>query len=153
MAKVLLFDTNVLAINPTEYQESFEYRSISIPKSVILGFELLELPDEIIPTDIFSSEYKYIEGTFVKVVQNIARDIPKEVSMRQARLALNRAGLYQQIPAILDSLDANTRDEAKIEWEFATTVAYDSPLVSVLITALNLTTTQVEDLFILAATL
>lgn len=73
--------------------------------------------------------------------------VPKSVTMRQARLALLQAGLLAQIDAAI------TEPAARIEWEFAATVDRSSALVQQMSASLGLTTTQLDDLFILAATL
>ena len=75
--------------------------------------------------------------------------IPDAVSMRQARLALSRQGLLAQVQTGINSLS----EESQIEWEYAGSVERNSPLVQSLGAALGLTETQLDDLFILAATL
>jgi hypothetical protein len=67
------------------------------------------------------------------------------VTMRQARLALHRAGLLDQVDAAI------TDAEARIEWEYATTVERNSPLVQNLAAGLGLTEQQLDDLFTQAA--
>jgi hypothetical protein len=73
--------------------------------------------------------------------------IPASVTMRQARLALHRAGLLTQVNSTI------TDPEAQIEWEYATTVERNSPLVQNLAAGLGLTEQQLDDLFTTAATL
>jgi hypothetical protein len=68
------------------------------------------------------------------------------VTMRQARLALHRAGLLAQVDAAIAS-DV----EAQIEWEYAQTVERHSPLVQNLAAGLGLTEQQLDDLFTQAA--
>jgi hypothetical protein len=68
------------------------------------------------------------------------------VTMRQARLALHRAGLLTQVDAAIAS-DV----EAQIEWEYAQTVERHSPLVQNLAAGLGLTEQQLDDLFTQAA--
>jgi hypothetical protein len=70
------------------------------------------------------------------------------VTMRQARLALHRAGLLAQVDAAIAS-DV----EAQIEWEYAQTVERHSPLVQNLAAGLGLTEQQLDDLFAQAAAL
>jgi hypothetical protein len=70
------------------------------------------------------------------------------VTMRQARLALHRAGLLAQVDAAIAS-DV----EAQIEWEYAQTVERHSPLVQNLAAGLGLTEEQLDNLFTLASTL
>lgn len=69
------------------------------------------------------------------------------VTMRQARLALHRTGMLSQVDAAI------TDAEARIEWEYAQTVERTSPLVTHLAAGLGLTEGQIDELFVLAATL
>jgi len=72
---------------------------------------------------------------------------PQSVTMRQARLALYDSNLLDQVSAAI----AND-PRAQIEWEYATTVERNSQLVQTLATGLGLTEQQLDELFILAAT-
>ena len=74
---------------------------------------------------------------------------PTVVSMRQARLALLQAGLL----ATVDAAVAAGGDADKITWEYATEVDRNSPLVTNMALALNLTEQDLDNLFTLAATL
>lgn len=74
---------------------------------------------------------------------------PTIVDMRQARLALLQAGLLPVINAAIESLG----EAAKIEWEFASVVRRDSPLIEMVKQGQGLTDTQIDELFLLASTL
>lgn len=74
-------------------------------------------------------------------------EVPQSVSMRQARLALLSADLL----ASVNSAIAAGSEAAQIEWEFASEVMRSSPLVSGLASALNLTETQIDGLFVSAS--
>lgn len=102
----------------------------------------------------------YIEGNQVFIVQVVDKT-PEEitieyeskkakqvVSMRQARIALSRQGLLEQVTTLISSLD----EESKITWEYAIEVRRNDNLVSSLATAMNLSDTQLDELFTLAAT-
>ena len=78
---------------------------------------------------------------------------PQSATMRQARLALLSAGLLAAVNAAIAAMPGVAGEAARIEWEYAQTVERDSPLVAGLTAALNLTQTQIDDLFALAATL
>jgi hypothetical protein len=76
--------------------------------------------------------------------------VPKEVKMRQVRIALVRAGLYETIQnAIKNSND----EELKIEWEFSQVVKRNWPSLDTLTTSLGITSIQIDDLFISAENL
>lgn len=74
------------------------------------------------------------------------------VSMRQARRAMLRVGILDQVQAVIDSLPEEQAAEARIDWEFSTDVRRDWPLVVALGPALGLTDEQIDDLFTLAST-
>ena len=77
--------------------------------------------------------------------------VPPAVSVtpRQARLALNAAGLLPQVEAAVAAADKATQ----ITWEFASTISRDDPLINTLASALGLSTAQIDALFAMAATL
>jgi hypothetical protein len=76
--------------------------------------------------------------------------VPRSVTMRQARLALFRAGLLEQVDS---AIQAQAESTAKIEWEYAQTVDLNSDLVQGLSQQLQLTEQQLYDLFITASQL
>ena len=77
----------------------------------------------------------------------------KVVTMRQARLALLQAGLLANVEAAINSLPSPQKEAAQIEWEYSQEVRRDREFVTQLTAAMGLTELQVDDLFILAATL
>ena len=80
--------------------------------------------------------------------------IPQSVTMRQARLALLDIGLLDDVDAAIAAIpDPVQRKAAEIEWEYATTVVRDSSWVQTLGASLNLTSAQIDELFIAAAKL
>jgi hypothetical protein len=77
--------------------------------------------------------------------------IPAAVSMRQARMALEAAGLMDAIEAAMDALPpGQQRRLARIEWEYAVSLRRDHALVAQLQAALALTDEQVDELFVSA---
>jgi hypothetical protein len=79
--------------------------------------------------------------------------IPTMVTMRQARLALLRGGLLSQVDAAIAALPSPQKEEAEIEWEYSQEVHRDRALVQMLAPALGLTESDLDDLFIMGATL
>lgn len=79
--------------------------------------------------------------------------VPEKVTMRQARLALLQAGVYGNIPAILDAFPLQQKVAAQIEWEYALFVSRNSTLVNTLGASLGLNQTQLDQLFITAASI
>lgn len=79
--------------------------------------------------------------------------VPYSVTMRQARLALHAAGLLTQVDAAINALEDPPRTEARIEWDFSSTVERNKPFVSMIGQALGLSDEEMDNLFIQAATL
>jgi len=79
--------------------------------------------------------------------------VPSSVTMRQARLALLQTGLLSQVNTTIANMPSPAGDAARIEWEFSSVVERNRPLVQSLVGALGITDAQLDDLFILAATL
>ena len=73
----------------------------------------------------------------------------RAVTMRQARLALHAAGKLSAIDAAI----AQIGGAAQIEWEYATEVRRDRPLVSQVAAGLDMTEAELDALFTQAATL
>lgn len=75
--------------------------------------------------------------------------VPQSVTMRQARLALYAAGLLNTVETAI----ASAGQAAAIEWEYAQEVQRNAGLVPQMASALGMTETQIDDLFISAAVL
>ena len=78
--------------------------------------------------------------------------VPQSVTMRQARLALLRAGLLDDVDAAIAAIpDPAQRKAAEIEWEYAQTVNRNSPFTQQMAAGLTLTAEQLDALFTQAA--
>ena len=75
------------------------------------------------------------------------------VTMRQARLALLSIGKLADVAPAIAALPPEQRAVAEIEWEFASTVERESPLIALMAPALELTSEDLDDLFTLGSTL
>lgn len=84
---------------------------------------------------------------------SMAPQIPASITMRQARLALLQSGLLTTVNAAVAAMPGVEGDAARIEWEFSGNVERNRPLVQSLAAALGLTEAQLDELFMLAATL
>jgi hypothetical protein len=98
----------------------------------------------------------YTEADFAQMQADelaLCDTTPKVSTMRQARLALLGAGLLPSVDATIAAMTGAEGDAARIEWEYAQEVRRDSPLMSGMVTALGLTSAQVDALFETAARL
>ena len=78
---------------------------------------------------------------------------PQAVTMLQARLALIAAGHFKAVDAFIASMPGDEGDAARAYWDFAKQVVRDDPLVSKLATHLNLSSIELDQLFIAASNL
>lgn len=85
----------------------------------------------------------------VTPVIEVENEVPTQVTMRQARLALHAAGLLAGINTAIEQMG----EAAKIEWEYAPYVQRDNPLIAMVQQDSGLSDAQIDDLFLLASTL
>ena len=69
--------------------------------------------------------------------------VPQQVTMRQARLELLSRGLLDDVEAMI----AAAGRAAQIEWEYASTVDRDNPVIAVVQQQQGMTDEQIDDLF------
>lgn len=79
--------------------------------------------------------------------------VPRSVTMRQARLALLQTGKLDVVNSAIAGMPGDAGAAARIEWEFSSTVERDRGHVKQIAIGLGMTDKQLDDLFILAATL
>lgn len=79
--------------------------------------------------------------------------VPGEVTMRQARLALNAISKLSAVDAAIAAMADPQKTEAQIEWGYSSTVQRASPLVAQLGAALGLDGAELDQLFVTAAAL
>ena len=98
-------------------------------------------------------EWRVQAGSVVRRPAPPAAEVmpPRQVSMRQARLALLASGHLAQVDGFIAALPTEQREAVRIEWEYAATVERDSPLVALLGQSLSLDADALDALFIDAA--
>ena len=77
--------------------------------------------------------------------------IPQEITMRQARLALLDIGLLANVQTAINTLPEPDKTKAQIEWEYSNALQRDNPFVTTLGTALGLSSDDIDNLFITAS--
>lgn len=80
-------------------------------------------------------------------------EVPDSITARQARLVLHSKGLLSSVEPSIEALPEPERTNAKIEWEYATTIHRNNQFITVLGNALGLTESQIDELFIEGVTL
>lgn len=112
------------------------------------GFDGVEFVD---PLDsVIGSTWN---GTSFTPPAPVPTPVPASVTMRQARLALLSAGKLASVGPAIDAMPSPQKEQAQIEWEFSSTVERHRPLVQAIGPMLGMTEEELDDLFILAATL
>lgn len=122
------------------------------------------IEDVDLPADWFGGHYTYLGDEWAVTAEGAAAqaakleaerkaDVPEVVTMRQARLALLQVGLLAAVATAIAALPSPQKEAATIEWEYSQTVERHRPFVLTLGAALGLTSSQLDDLFALAATL
>jgi len=91
------------------------------------------------------------DGTTYAAPPIMPPTIPAFVTMRQARLALDAAGLLDTVSATIAAMTGQAGKSARIEWEFSSEVKRNQPLVLALGPTLGLTSIQLDSLFTAAA--
>lgn len=79
--------------------------------------------------------------------------VPSSVTPKQARLALLGAGLLSTVESTIAALPGIEGDAARVTWGFANEFKRDDPLLLQIAAGLDLDNTQIDQLFIIAATL
>lgn len=97
----------------------------------------------------------YVQGDTLPAHMQPQQDsgIPQEVTMRQARLALLSAGKLEAANNAINALSEPQRTAALIEWEYSQTVQRHKGLTVAIGSALGMSDSQIDQLFITAATL
>jgi hypothetical protein len=77
--------------------------------------------------------------------------VPQTVTMAQARIALQQAGLFAVVESVLNNLPEPKRAIALTAWEYAPNVSRNGALVTTLASVVGLTEAQLDALFTTAA--
>ena len=80
-------------------------------------------------------------------------NIPQSITMRQARLALLVHNKLDAVQIAINSLPSPQKEQAQIEWEYASDVKITNPLIVQLMSALGFTEVDLDNLFIEASQL
>jgi hypothetical protein len=81
----------------------------------------------------------------------VAPAAPSVVTMRQAKIQLSRAGILGAVNDFIDGMEGQAGEEARIEWDYATELRRDHPLVAALGPQFDLSEEDIDALFAEAA--
>ena len=91
-----------------------------------------------------------VNGQVLQVSKPIINNVPKSITRFQAMAALHNAGLLDQVQA---AITASTDPLVPLAWNNALAFDRFSPMLASLATALNITSKQLDDLFIAGSTI
>jgi hypothetical protein len=133
------------ALNIAEDINGTEHRRCIMPGDSLIGEpqEVIDMANTAWTSEVLSA-YKTLSAQNAWPVMK-----PSSCSMKQAQLALLKAGLLDQVESLISSISR----EAQIIWKTSIVVDKHDALVQQLVPALNLTDAQLDDLFALAVTL
>ena len=93
-------------------------------------------------------------GAFGEVVPYVEPVIvPVSITPRQCRLVLSSYGMLADVQNYIDSLAGPEGEEAKITWEYATSIRRDNALLIAIATSKGLSASQIDEMFIKGSTL
>ena len=128
------------------------YPNMSIPDGADLtgiGYQRI-YPAQTIPTPadgeiVVSKPPEKVDGVWREVfaLEPAPVFVPQQVTMRQARLELLSRDLLDDVDAVI----AVAGRVAQIEWEYASTVDRDNPVIAVVQQQQGMTDEQIDDLF------
>jgi hypothetical protein len=120
------------------------YNGIKCDTIEQLELEILELSED--QKQMLRNDFNGITNTAVAPIYN--------VTPRQMRIALVMSGIsLTTIDSMIDALPEPNKSVARITWEYSVEFQRNNPLLVSMAPALGLTSTQVDQLFALAATL
>lgn len=101
----------------------------------------------------FNAESSTVTRTWT--VREKTRDerVPLEIATWRFRSALKLSGLYASVVVVLDGLPEPAKTVAFEQFEYSNTTERDHPTIAQLAAVLNLTQQQVDDVFVLGASL
>ena len=123
-------------------------RAAQLKDNVVINYAEVEaFNDEFIdPLDsVLGSTWN--GATFTAPEPVITSTVFPRVTPFQLRRALNEANLRDEVEAVIDSADQDTKDG----WEYATYYERDNPLLLALVPALGVTTEEIDEIFLRAA--
>lgn len=160
MSKNFAIVKNGIVINVIIADDDFAQMYSESPDHVGECFEYDEMNED--DTRVARIGELYINGLFVSEAQAIEMalipdtrtvTVPESITMRQCRLKLLDLKLLGLVEQAINSLPSPQKEQAQIEWEYASEVRRDNPLIGQLMQALGMGETELDNLFIEGAKL
>lgn len=131
--------------SPDHVGECFEYDGMNEDDTRVARI------GELYINGLFVSEAQAIEMGLIPDTRTVT--VPESITMRQCRLKLLDLNLIGLVDQAINSLPSPQKEQAQIEWEYASEVRRDNPLIGQLMQALGMGETELDNLFIEGAKL
>lgn len=122
------------------------------------GQTVIEISDELADAisaregnTYLSDSLEILDETPVTIIPPVR--VPREVPVWRLRVVAAAAGLTDSILAVIDALPEPNKSVAKEIWNGGNTIQRDSAIAQGIISAINLTESEADDLFVQAANL
>jgi len=166
----MLIAKTVAPHDPQDYREAFPNTSFpaSGPDEDFLtqnGYAKVSVFREhdrathkLVPSEpVYEAPFVYTVSVVAKTAEDLEAErragIPQSITPRQARLALLAEDLLDAVESAFAKLPEQQRKAAQIEWQHASAIERNSPLVSQFGPLLGLTEAQIDELFVSGAQL
>jgi hypothetical protein len=131
--------------------------------ALIFNNRICQVADEVFPVapafvwvgcpDEVTDQWDYVDGVFKPPgdpePEPVGHEVPQSITARQGVLVLNKYGLLDDIEAAIQTMPR----EVQLTWERAYEWSRDWPLLSAMAQQFGLSDAQVDEMFILGATL
>lgn len=131
--------------SPDHVGECFEYDETNEDDTKVARIGELHI------NGLFVSETQAMDMGLIPDTRTV--DVPESITMRQCRLSLLDLKLLPLVDQAINSLPSPQKEQAQIEWEYASEVRRDNPLISKLMQALGMDEAELDNLFIEGAKL
>lgn len=140
---VIVADDNfaqMYSLSPDHIGECFEYSEINDDDTKVARIGELHI------NGLFVSETQAMDMGLILDTRIVP--VPESITMRQCRLTLLDLNLLSLVDQAIGSLPSPQKEQAQIEWEYASEVRRDNPLIGQLMQALGMGETELDNLFI-----
>lgn len=128
------------SLSPDHIGECFEYDETNEDDTRVARIGELHI------NGLFVSETQAMDMGLIPDTRTV--DVPESITMRQCRLSLLDLKLLPLVEQAINSLPSPQKEQAQIEWEYASEVRRDNPLIGQLMQALGMGETELDNLFI-----
>ena len=151
MSKIFAVVKDNIVINVIVADDDFAEMYTASPDHIGECFEYQESHTDDTLVARIGDTYDAATGAFITPTPEVT--LITSITMRQARLALLAHNKLSDVQTTIDSLPSPMKEQAQIEWEYASNIEITNPLIVQLMGSLGFTETTLSDLFVEASLL